>query len=71
MKYMIVTRGNQFDQNRCLEIENYCFEKIKSFMCPKFDTSSQNNYDDKNKTEDKSRKQVLFCAVKIFRSNES
>jgi len=30
-KYMEVMRGNQLHQNRILDIENYCFEKVESF----------------------------------------
>lgn len=31
-KYMVVTRGNQLEQNRSLGIKNYCFEKVKCFF---------------------------------------
>jgi hypothetical protein len=43
-KYMIVTRGNQLDQNRSLEIKNYCFEKVESFKYLGVDINSYNNY---------------------------
>lgn len=43
-KYMVVTRRNQLDLNRSLNIRNYCFENLENLKYLKIDKNSRNNY---------------------------
>jgi len=60
-KYMVVTTGNQIDQDRSLEIENYCFEKVESFKYLGVDINSRNNYHEDIKLRIKAGNRCYFA----------
>jgi len=67
-KYMVVTRGNQLDQNRRLKIENYCFKKVESFKYLGVNINIRNNYHEEIKLRIKAGNRCCFALQKTFRS---
>jgi len=67
-KYMVVTRGNQLDQNRRLKIESYCFEKVENFKYFGVDINSLNNYHEEIRLRIKAGNKCYFVLQKTFRS---
>lgn len=68
MGLMIVQRGNQLHQNRSLNIENYCFEKVENFKYLGVDINSQNNYHEEINLRVKAGDRCYFALQKTFRS---
>jgi len=67
-KCMVVTRGNQLDQNRRLKVENYCFEKVESFKYLGVDINSHNNYHEEIRLRIKAGNKCYLALQKTFRS---
>jgi hypothetical protein len=60
-KYMIIMRGYQLHQNRNLDIENYCFEKVESLKYLGVDINSHNNYHEEINLTTKARNRCYFA----------
>jgi len=69
-EYMVVvTRGNELDQNRSLKKENYCFEKVESFKYLGLDKNSHSNYHEEEiRLRIKAGNRCYFALQKTFRA---
>lgn len=57
---MVITRDNLLDQNNCLNIENYCFEKVESYKPLGAEINSRNNYHEKIRLQNKAGNRCYF-----------
>lgn len=64
---MVVTRGNQLDKNRRLNLENYCFKKVESFRYLGVNISSRKNYHEEIKLRTKAESRCYFSLQKTLR----
>jgi hypothetical protein len=66
-KYLVFMRGNELHQNRNLEFENYCSEKVESFTY--LEVNSRNNYLEETNLRIKAENRCYSALQKTFKLN--